>query len=178
MTAHTVMKTMQWGIYCRTLIRYLSCSKNEQLAKRWFTSLAGKLQVQLFYSTIYMCQKGIGSSEGRDTSLTFDKALVWFLADPIRNAHGCKISVLAQVVWQRQKQGHSRGMCVRLMDCTVGRCVHQRGFLAEDTWVWKWPGRSPGYTYTECCWVDSLAVRSALAIRWLPLRFCEKSETY
>lgn len=41
---------------------------------------------------------GIGSSEGSGTSLKFDEALAWVLADPIRNAHGCKISVLAEAV--------------------------------------------------------------------------------
>lgn len=67
------------------------------------------------------------------------------------------------------------------MDCTctlvVVRCVHHVGFLADDAWGWKWPGRGPGSTYRECCWVDTLAVRWAPTIRWLPLRFLEERET-
>ena len=33
------------------------------------------------------------SEAGRVLPLKFDKALVWFLADPIRNAHGCGTSL-------------------------------------------------------------------------------------
>lgn len=58
----------------------------------------------------------------------------------------------------------------------VVRCVHQGGFLADDARGWKWPGRGPGSTYRECCWVDTLAVRWAPTIRWLPLRFREERE--
>lgn len=119
-------------------------------------------------------------------SLKFDEAPVWFLADPVGNAHSSKTRQ-----WRRRlsdkdenrRQGQGR-VCasVGLMEPAVsraaGRCVHQRGFLADDACDWKWPGRRPGSTYTECCWVDTLAVRSAPTIRWLPLRFCEESETY
>lgn len=107
---------------------------------QWKNCRSGTLLI-----TIYIWQKGI---EAEAASLKFDKALVGFLVDPIKNAHVC--TNLCYCRLSDNKQGRGRDMWARLMGRMVlwsMRCVHQRGILADDPWDRKGPGRSPGFTY-------------------------------
>lgn len=171
---------MRWGIYCCTSI-YGTCSAGYLTAgKEVISFVCGKTASPALSEAQFLFNKT--ESEAVNDRITYCKRDGFWLTPS--EMHGCKISVLVQVVSQKKTAPGQRCVCVCvwswwiiLSSRVVVRCVHQSRFLANDAWGWKWPGRSPGSTYTECCWVDTLAVRWAPTIRWLPLRFCEERET-
>lgn len=132
-----------------------------------------------FLSTIYIWQKRIGSSEGIvPHHLNLIKLWYGSWLTPSETLMAAK-AVCLRRLFDKDKNSTGTGVWAwgwwTVLYRVIGRCVHQRGFLADDAWGWKWPGRSPGSA--KCCWVDTLVARWAPTIRWLPLRFREESET-